>query len=433
MSPRMLLAVVPLLALLTAAFSGRVLFADDRAAKPELVKMLEVGWGESFRSLEPAGEHYERAKEAAPSSPTVRYAFAVVHLKHRKYAEAAKLLDEAISLDKRHLPAREARLWIDMLLKKYPSALVQMEQLAALLPREEDPALDEEARERHGETARYLGRLLAFLHGPAQKSVDLDRVDAVQQAVEERLYAALRKEFEAGYQAVSERFEEMYLTSEQSKEQAKAEAEKSQQREAKRLAEDREAVSKAKQAALDRAMTSREELEKFLTNIDKKLSPLDREYGRLSAEAAGVRQRMFEVDREISRTLTLMELTEDPGLRFRYRIEVDRLEGIYARQITDYRGLEAQAARVRSQQAALIRERDGAISRYNAEAKRLGKEQVQLGTKAKRIARDEEKNRRPPTGNTDKVRVFTDKVFAFTTYEPFPLEQAKARLLESVR
>jgi hypothetical protein len=197
------------------------------------------------------------------------------------------------------------------------------------------------------------------------------------------------------------------------------------------LAEDKEAIDKARKAVAERAAGSREELDKILSDIEKKLAPLDREYGRLSAQAQRLRDLMQDVDRDISGLLSLAERTDDPVLQMRYRREIDRLEATRRSYNVDYRALEGQAARVRAEQAGLINERDSAIGRYNAEAKRLGREQYKLSGKEKRLARDEEKNRRPPTGSTDKVRIQADRAFAFTTYEPFPLEKAKASVLAS--
>jgi chromosome segregation ATPase len=410
-----------------AAIAG----ADESPAKAHIIRLLDTGWGNSFRAIEPAQGHYETAKAAAPRDPRPAYAFALVHIKHRRYGDAVKLLDEALASDSRHLPTREAKLWTTMLQKNYAAALVQMEQLAAALPQEEAGKPSDAEQQR--ETARYLGRLLAFLEGPAAKSADVERVAASRKKVESRLSPTLQRELEAGYDTVADRFEGLHLARERTRDQAQAEQEKSKQREAERLTQERDTVAKEKKAVEQRALESREELDKFLSAIDRKLSPLDRELGRLTTRAAEVRDRMIDLDREITRILLLADSIDDPQLRLRYRLEADRLNASYSRYSADYRGLERQAASVRSEANALLNERDGAINRYNAEAKRLGREQVKLGGREKRLARDEDRNRKTPSGNTDRVRILSDKVTAFTTYEPFPLEEAKARLLESLR
>src|SRR5262245_12214396 len=104
------------LAVLLPGWFSPTLRAQERAARPgaaeaeAIAKLLEVGWGDSFRAIEPAREHFEQAKAAAPRDPRVPLAFALVHIKHNRPSDAAKLLDEALSLDRRHVAAREARL-----------------------------------------------------------------------------------------------------------------------------------------------------------------------------------------------------------------------------------------------------------------------------------------------------------------------------------
>ncbi len=407
--------------------------ADEQAAKRAVSQLLETGWGDSFRAIEPARVHFENAKGAAPSDPRVPYAFALVHMKHGKHSDAAKLLDDVLSLDRRHVPAREARIWIDVLLKRYTAALPQIDELSTLLPADGAAGLSDEAKARHRETARYIGRLFGFFQGPVEKSLNADRVAAAKKAVLDRLSGEHRQEFEAGHKAVSDRFAEFFGIREQTKEDEADRQKKAQEEAAKRLADDKAAVAGDKKAVAEQAAQTREQLDKFLSEIDRKLAPLDTEYARLSAQAVGVRERMIDLDRDISRLLRLAETTEDPGLSARYRLDAQRVSDIRSRHAADYRALENRAARVRTQQAAILNERDAAVARYNAEAKRLGKEQVKLAQTEKRIAREEDRNRKPATGNSDRVFALSQKVFAFTTYEPFPLEQAKSRLAESLK
>jgi hypothetical protein len=422
-----------LMVVVSAGPLARVLNADERAAKQAVKELLEVGWGDSFRALEPAAEQYANAKAAAPRDPRVPHAFALVHLKHGKHSDAAKLLDEVLALDRRHLPAREAKVWIEMLLKRYPAAMVEMGNLSEMLPTKEEPGLTDELKTRHRETARYLGRLCGFLEGPAEKAANADRVAEMKKAMLERLSAEHREEFEAGRKAVADRFAEFFVKREQVKEDTVAEQKKTQAETAKRLAEDKTAIAADKEAIAKQAAQTREQVEKLLSDIERKAAPLDKDYSQLAAKGVAVRERILDLDRDIDRLFQLAATTEDEVTAARYRLEAERVRDVKSRHVADYRVLEGQAARVRAQLAALLGERDAVLARYNAEARRLGNEQIKLAQTAKRIAREEDRNRKAPTGNSDKVHALSQKVFAFTTYEPFPLEQSKSRLLESLR
>jgi hypothetical protein len=419
-----LLSLVPL---------TRTLRADERTAKKAISDLLEVGWGDSFKVLEPAKELYEAAKAAAPRDPRVPYALALVQIKHGRHSDAAKLLDEVLALDGRHLPALEAKLWIDVLLKRYSAALVQIGELAETLPTKDEAGLSDGSKARQRETARYLGRLCAFLEGPVEKSVNAERLAETKKAVLDRLAPDHRDAFEAGRKAVADRFAEFFVIREQAKEDTVAEQKKAQAETAKRLAEDKTAIAAGREAIAKAAAQTREQIEKFVSDIERRLAPLDKEYGQLAAQGVTVRERIIDVERDIDRLLRLADSTEDRGAAGRYRLDADRLRDTRSRYAADYSALQAQASRVRSQQGALLSERDAAVARYNAEARRLGTEQIKLAQTEKRIAREEDRNRKAPTGLSDKVHALSQKVFAFTTYEPFPLEQSKSRLLESLR
>src|SRR5437764_14526657 len=98
------------------AASAPLLRADEPAAKRAILQLLEIGWGDSFRALEPAQEQFDRAKAAAPSDPRVPLAFALVQINHGKHSGGAKLLDDVLALDRRHVPAREAETGLDVVL-----------------------------------------------------------------------------------------------------------------------------------------------------------------------------------------------------------------------------------------------------------------------------------------------------------------------------
>ena len=431
-SGRLVLAIVVTATVVTATAAdlARGNPQPKDALHPQVAKLLEIGWGESFRVLKPSGEAFDEAKRLAPADARVPFAFALVNIKHRKYDDAKKLLEEAIRLDEKYLAARKASIWVEMLLKRYEAALVEIEQLAAFLPTE---AADRAADTADVALAQFIGRLFGFLEGPAKTSVKEDVAAAVKARVLARISPAMRRELAAGGQRVADQFAELYLTREQTKEDAQAAEAKSQQREANRLAEDRKDVAEDKAALTDQVAKTREELDRLLSDLEKKLEPLDREYSRLSARAATVRDRILDYDREIGRYVALLDVTDEPAIRLRYQIEIDRLDAIQARYVADYRVLERQAAAVGAQRGAILSQRDATLARYNAEAKRLGKEGVKLRRDEQRIARDEQRNERPPSGNTPKVRLLSRKAFAFTTYEPFPLEQAKAELLKAVK
>ena len=240
--------------------------ADDKASKDSVVQLLKVGWGKSFRVLQPAQEHYQRGRKIAPSDPLPSYAFALVNVKHHKYKRANELFKEAIGLDDSHLPSRQAKIWIDMLLSRYDAAMVQAEQLSRLLP---NANMKDEADARHLATVRFLGRVYGFLAGPARKSAGEQRVENSKSRVLQRLSLRRRQEFETARGVVADRFAELFLVRDQSKEEARSIQQESKQRDAKRLDQDRDFIDAQTQAVQRQALQSRQALDQLLSDLEK--------------------------------------------------------------------------------------------------------------------------------------------------------------------
>ena len=390
--------------------------------------LLTSGWGKSFRSLKPAGDAYEQARSASPADPRAAYAFGIAHLKHHRYREAGKLFDQALALAPGHRPSLRARVWVLLISKDYDAGLVQMERMAAALP-----GADGETAADDRQLARYLGQLFGYLEGPAADSVQPDAVARRRQLLAGRLPESLARELETGRMAVDRQFTELWLEREQTRDDAKANETQAKQEAAERLKREQQAVQGQKQTLNERSAATREELDTELSDIDKQLAPLARELDRLALRAEPLRRRMIDLDREISRILALAEQTDDPVQRQRLRIDADRLSVVYGRTQREYRILDAQAARVRTQQGALLNRRRAAIARYDAEQKRLGREASGLRRNEQRIAREEKRVRQPALGNTGGVRSLSAQATALKTYIPFPLERARQQVLDSLK
>ena len=139
--------------------------ADEHEFKTEITALLDQGWRPTPSETTHAdlAAHYAAAQSALPGDPRAAYAYALVQFRQRKYDDAIKLLDQVIAGDKLNWPARRARAWLLILTKKHALALVEMDTLTKLLPKEDKQG---EAEEEFSKTAALLGRLFAYLEGP---------------------------------------------------------------------------------------------------------------------------------------------------------------------------------------------------------------------------------------------------------------------------
>ncbi|MBI1900128.1 MAG: hypothetical protein HYS13_03300 [Planctomycetia bacterium] len=402
--------------------------AADLAFKQAVTKLLEVGWGKDLTSLKPAGEHFQAAHGAKAMDPRATHAFALAHLKHRRYTDARKLALEAVKLDEKYLPARDLVIWLLMLSKEHQGALAAMNELSQLLP-EKPGALE---IDEHLDRVRFLGRVFGYLGGPMEGKIDAALVEATRQKITGRLDEAALREFETSLKEVDDKFTELSLSRDQSKEDAEKAQAAAKERQAERLDREKEIVNATKEEIDALAGKAREAVDRAISDLEKKASPLERKLQDLVAQAVPIRRRMADLSAEISRLLARADSTDDPNLKRQLRFDADRLDFRYHQLEREYAGLDREAGRVKGELAGLEQQRQAAVGRYEREMKRLGREASNLRKTASRIDREEDKVREPVSGNTPGVRSASAIVRAFTTYVPFPLEREKQRVLTSL-
>ncbi len=401
--------------------------APAKAATPYergVAETLDIGWAKSYSAVSPAEAKY-RETRALADDPRACYALALVLIKHRRYKQVGPILDEALKLDRGYLPAWRGKIWVLMLTKRYEVALVEMDNLSQQI------AANAGADKAASTMVGFLGRVFGYLEGPAKKSVEARLVAMCKDRITSRLAQGLREVFDEGRKEVDQRYTELYFSHEQSKEDAEAKERKNRQEEADFLARRREAIAGDRQEINQQGDSARKQLDADVAALDKRLATLDQSLARLAAQAVPIAQQMQGIDREISRVIALADNTDDLPLRQRYALEIDRLTVLYGRYERDYQLVNARAAQVNVQRNTILGQRKAAVERYSAETKRLEKENASLRRGERRIEKELEQNQRPVVGNTPSVRALSAQVMAFTTYEPFPLEQEKHRLLQS--
>ncbi len=417
-----------LFAAIAAVFPPATLRADGDAFV-EVSALLEAGWRPSSKSLAAADALYAKLQAEGRPDPRLSYAFALVQMRNQKYDEARKLLDVALAADKSDVAARRAKVWVLAITQKYTAALVELETLVkqvAAAPGGDDPEADAIR------LIEFAGRVMGFIDGPAAQTLN----EHVRADYRKRLVAPLsatqRKSFEEGYEAVQRRFAELNLDRQQTRADAKADEERRQERILQDVERDRAALAQETSKLQEQAEKVSAEVKRELSNIDAQLRPLGARQTRLEAQAAAIVREMAGLEVEIARLLELSDLVEDPGEALRLRAEARRLDIALGRYGVGLRGVEGEMATVAAQRVALARQRQVALAQQRAYAERIERRAGDLRRAEKRIAGQEDRASQPAGGVTAAVVSLSSRAKAFTTYEDFPFEEERARLLQSL-
>ena len=397
----------------------------------EMAKLLEVGWQRTVKAAPAVLDQYERLRRLVPRDARVPYAYALVQVRQRRFRQASKLADEAIALNERDWHSWRAKIWISMLTRNYSGAMVEMDLLSRLLPAVD--ADQEEVERTYGEIAAFLGRQFGFMAGPANRAPSEKLTADHQNRIVARLTDSRRAAFEQARRSVLERFASMKQQADRIDNEAKASRQKKEQEADSELEKEREELT-SKLVELDaRRKNLRGELKEDLERIEKEQRPLLRSLDRLREQAAVTEYEGRLILDEIFRLQILAERQSDPLLRdYLYR-DALRLEILLSDYDVDIWATNRELFRMQARGADALALRDTARSDYGAERKRLEDDEARVRRDGRRLKVKQRRSRRSSRRKLVGASALRVKAKAFTTYEPFPLEQERQRLLGSFR
>jgi len=403
--------------------------AKDTSLKDQVAELLETGWQRSVKARAAAQKQYDQLRKIAPDDPRLPYAYALVQLRQLRYPEAARLLDEVLSQDKKNLTFWKVRAWLSVLTKEYDSALLEMQRLAELLPAED--ALGD-AETPYRQTAEFLGRLCAYLEGPVQASVDDRALDDCRQQILKRLTTTRKAAMEEGRKDLLQQFSGAVEETEKTSAEAKATAAKHRQQILGDLDRQQEELKTEATAAEARQAEVKKQLTYELEKIDTEQRRIVDTFRRLQYDAVALRRELATIDDRIVGLLDLAGREEDPLRKQRILDDAAHWRIMRHRPARALADVDARGTALNLQQAALVQQRREIEARWQREVGEVDK--LRRSVDRIRNAKDKVQSQ-PVRGNTGQVRDLKSRSVALTTYLPLPinLEDERRRLLDEMR
>jgi hypothetical protein len=413
-----------------SALTNQLSAQEDKAAA-HVARLLDVGWGTTTSFRTAADSQSEELFSATGRQPSTLYAVALVQMKQRRYAEAGKLIDEILARDKDHLAAWRAKVWLLTVLKNYDAALAAADSLSQLLPKEAASTAEEEARlQIH---VAFLGRFFGFLGGPAQASVNIDGRKEAEKGVTGRLSEERRAVFEEARDRVLQKFIELTDAKESSKDKAKEQADAQRKKTLAEIAEQREADQERGKELEAKVDKFKKEHEKEIEAIRKADSPLLARFTSLSSQATSINSQLINIDLQIVSVQAQLSLTRDQNLKQLLFLELNRLGVLEATTRAELFSVNRQAAGVQQQRSDLAVRQQRADAELAAKIGRIDEELNAIAKKERRA--DIAEKRAVKTGPSIPASALSlsAQAAALITYDPFPLEQEKSRLLATLK
>lgn len=405
--------------------------ADEAEAAAAIAKLLEVGWNTTPQARLATNAQYVEVLKVAGSDPRTPRAAALVLMQQRRYDVVGKQLDLLLEHDPADLEAWRAKIWLATLLKNFPEALLAADKLGQALPAEAEVTTESEIAAR--QSIAFLGRIFGYISGPMVDAANQEPRKAAEKRLLARLSPARQEEFRRARDGVLQRFIEMSDEKLEHQEEVKVAAEAEKERVLAGVEATREANVKRLEELKVQRDRIRGELKAELDEIAKADQPLVSQLAQLSAQLAANSLRLGTISNEILRWQNLLSRVKDPNLRNLYLSELDVLN-LEASQLDNYQvGLRRMAAGVTAQRQQLFLRQQQANANYGGQLNGLDKEYQDLEKKEKRADADERRAGRPISTTTGKSRALGATATALSTYDQFPLEAAKERLLESLK
>jgi predicted nucleic acid-binding Zn-ribbon protein len=411
--------------------TSSIAVANDAAIKAGIVKLLDAGWSVAPSARAAADAQYTELATVAPGNVHLLSASSLVLLQQRRYDEAGKRLDELLEVDPKNLLGLRARCWLATTLKNYGAAILFAEKLRAALPAESTQDLAAEAAAR--EQLAFLGRLCGYLAGPAADGVDQDSRKALEKTILAGLGEERKVVFETARDGVTQKFFELTDT--------KVETEKKNTEERTlEAAQTLQDVENLRKAIDDRVKELNELAKKIqgewndelaeIMNLDR---PLVAQLARLQARANILNRDLVAYQSRINGLEALLFRERDPRVRNQIDRDIDNLTFLAARVSGELEIVNREGQAVEAQRAALAARTARAQANFGGQLDRINKELAELGKREKRADYEEKKAKRPVSSSSTKTIALASQATALSTYDKFPLEQAKQRLLEELK
>lgn len=408
---------------------------EDNSASEAVVKLLDLGWQTAPQARQKVDSLVSGLPASAKADVRVQQAYLLAVLKQKRYPDAGKRAEAMVARNPQDYLAWHAKIWLAVLSKKYPAALVDIQGLCESLP---EPAEQAKQPKEFNAVGKHLGHLVGFLEGPAGSAVKESERDTCLKTILARLNPASSEAFEQARREVQQEYKK--LLSEQGLAEVDAEEKAEQKREdlRKDAAAERESADKGREQVAEERRKLQEEYRAQMNSLAGDERPAQIQLLQAQTTALNLQAEITRIAAQIGRAEAILRELDSRKSKDRdrnadlqrdqVRREVDRLriEGSrFQAQLQECQRL-GTLAQTRLNEIAQRR-----LIAQDAYGKKVGMTELELADLKRRDAKADaaEKTARKTTGDKRRSTAVGTRAAALTTYVPFPLDEEKQKLL----
>jgi hypothetical protein len=445
----------------------------------ELKRLLDLSWDSSLTARQQADQQFASLREAHLGDETLTYALALARMKQRKYPEAATLIEELAKIDPLNPDYLRPRIWLAVLLRKPEPAVAALNRYIAKFPpppmfdapadanpananpanakpanakpANAKPAKGRPASGKDGagkdanaaglaeldaeserlEWLRFAGRIHGFLEGPG---VGGGITEVALADYRKKLVAGLSETRKAAFLSGRDEVVDNYLgrKDDQDATREKVRRDQEQQRDDRLVAIEKEREQNERRSAeLNSERTRlRSELTDQVADLQRQERPLIDQFARLETQAAPLRRELLFIDEDLARLEGILARERNPVIRDQILRDIARLEASGNRLQGSLDVVQRQASTLAAQRAELQRQAAQVQASIGRQLDGVEREQATLQKRARAADGEERRLRGTPLGDSGQLRAMATQSSAFTTYVPYPIEEARQALLD---
>jgi hypothetical protein len=428
------LNLICLIGILIVAFLGRESKADEQALK--LRQLVERNWSTTPVLAEQLEPPFKALQSKFDDPTPVLYAQSLVQLRKRRYADAKKSLDRVVSRRPNNFAARQAQVWLSLILKDHESALLQLEKLSADLPsptqnQPQTPGVQTQGPDVPA-LVDFIGQAIGFLDGPGSGSINESTRRAYQQKIEGNLTLAQQLAYNDARRSVVTKYTNIMQEAELEKAE-KEDATKQFKEEAIKDVKDRKLIlDTQRQQTIERQQELTNSAREEARKIDQAERPLLNRLYQTGASAAVVERELILISNDMYRIEEYLANESNPNNRQQLLREYDYLRRLRLNYRSDLSNLDGQVSGLQYQRAALNQQRGQLAQDVNRSANQ-SREELRKIEKQQSASQRAELRARKTKAPMQRVRALKIQAAAVTTYIGFPLEAEKQKLFESLK
>jgi hypothetical protein len=403
----------------------------ETAAGTAIAKLLEVGWSIAPQARVAADLQWSEVQRLAGSDVRAIEASWLVLMQQRRFDEALKRLDEHLAKSPDDFDALRAKAWVQTVLKNYAVAFVTADRLSVLLSKNRPTT--EEGEVEHEEAIAFLGRLIGFYGGPAADLINQEERKSREKKWLDRLDESNKVVFEDARNGVLARYIDMTDESANAKERAIATAKAEKDKSLAELQVEGGKLDERAKELEEKRNKLNSEFKAEMDAISRQDQPLFAQQSQLATQASALETNLITLSAQISALQQLATNERNEALQQQYFAQLNSLSILASRTDADLFAVNRSLGNVQAQRNSLQTRRVQVQSSAAAQVNRLDRELAEIGQRERRNEAMEKRANRPVTTTSSKVRSLSAQASALSTYDTYPLEAAKEKLLRAVR